>query len=203
MPLVSKDIASPTVFFPVALFTGLGTRLNSTQMICPAVSFQQHAQPCLRVPTRNLFKTPFQFTAMATKEVQEPTLHPPPPCFQPLLVSPADHGESNLTAPIQLKKHAVKLSLCIFMFHPNHSSGKEQDSLPAEFPVPKRSPGTVKAVICIPQFPSVEQGSSVLHTLLPLPSLPAVLPAAYCVCSLMLIVFQWFLFSHTRQLKSN
>lgn len=202
-PLVSKDAASLTICFPVTLFTGLVVRLNSARTIRPAAPFQQHAQPCPRVPASNLFKTPFQFTAMATKEVQEPTLHPPPRCFQPLLASPADRGESNLTAPVQLKRHAVELSPRVFAFHPNHSSGKERDSLPAEFPVPKRSPSTVKAVICILQLPSVEQSSSVLNTSLSLLSLPAVLPAtrcslqpcAYCVAVISALRVQ--------QLKSN
>ena len=131
---------------------------------------------------------------MATKEVQEPTLHPPHPRFQPLLISPADHSESNLTAPIQLKRHAVELSLCVFMFHPNHSSGKERDSLPAEFPVPKRSPGTMKAVICIPQFPSVERVHPCwIHLCRCLPYQLFYLQCTV-VCSLMLTVFQWFLF---------
>lgn len=68
------------------------------------------------------------------------------------------------------------------MLPPNHSSGKERDSLPAEFPVPKRSPGTVKAVIRIPQFPSVgEQSSAVLNTSPSLPSLPAALSATRCL----------------------
>lgn len=140
---------------------------------------------------------------MATKEVQEPTLHPPPHCFQPLLASPADHGESKRAAPIALKRHAVELSLCVFVFHPNHSSGKERDSLPAEFPVPKRSPDTLKAVICILQFPSVEQSSSVLNTSLSLPSLPAVLPATRCRLQPYAYCLTVISASHVQQLKSN
>lgn len=58
MPLVSKDTASPVVLFPVPLLTGLLMRLNSAQMIHLALLLQQHTQPCLKVPARNLFKTP-------------------------------------------------------------------------------------------------------------------------------------------------
>lgn len=76
----------------------------------------------------------------------------------------------------------MELSLCIFTFHPNHSSGKERGSLPAEFPVPHRSPGTMKALICILQFPGAEQSSAVPNMSLLLPSLPAALPVT-CCCS--------------------
>lgn len=150
-------------------------------MICLPVPIQQHMQPCLRTPTR---KTPIWFTTMGGSS-RTNTLHvpPPPPCLQPLVVFWAHHNE-RLHGPSELKRHIVQLSLCVFMFHPNQSIGREWDSLPAEFSVPKCSLGTVKAVICIPQFPSAEQSWSILNT--PLPSSPA-------VCSLLLPLSHWFM----------
>ena len=56
-PLVSKDTASPTVFFPVPLFTGLVTRLNSAQMICLAVPFQQPREYRLGTFSKHLFNS--------------------------------------------------------------------------------------------------------------------------------------------------
>lgn len=90
------------------------------------------------------------------------------------------------------------------MLPPNHSSGKERDSLPAEFPVPKCSPGTVGAVIHIPQFPSVgEQSSAVLNTSLSLPSLPAALPATCCHLQRYAYCVPVIPVSHVQQLKSS
>lgn len=54
----------PHYRFPVPLFTGVVTRLSSAQRMCLAVPFQQ---PFLWAPNRNLLKTPFKFTAMATR----------------------------------------------------------------------------------------------------------------------------------------
>lgn len=90
------------------------------------------------------------FDSSQWEEVQEPTLHPhppPPPCLQPFVVFWADHGESGFTDPVSWTG-----TLCIFMFHPNQSRGREWDSLPAEFPVPNAPWVLWKLSFAFPNF---------------------------------------------------
>lgn len=78
--------------------------------------------------------------------------------------------------PYQLNRHTVYLHVSS---KPIKRQGVRQPT--CWIPSPKCSLGTVKAVICIPQFPSAEQSWSMLST--PLPSSPAVSPA---ICRLTL-----------------
>lgn len=110
--LVSKDIASPAFFFPVPLFKPLLMRLNSPH---PPGSSLPAAH------TRNLSKHLFNSLQRHERSSRTNT------SSSPLLsASPADHRESNCIATVQLQRHTTELSLYIFLFHPNHSSGNKR-----------------------------------------------------------------------------
>lgn len=111
----------------------------------------------------------------------------------PLLsASPADHRESNCIATVQLQRHTTELSLYIFLFHPNHSSGnKRQPS--CQIPSPPMLPRHCESCHLHQALSRVHPRWIHLYHCLPqhLYNLHGTV-----VCSLMPVTFQWGLF-HT------